>query len=97
MLDRTNAPVLLFENCLAAMRLFGLGAGAAADLLTDLPLPRYRLFLLGQGETLDPINIMPTGHTNVLRCARIAEGPLTGPSLIRASSGVAGRLGRRGN
>jgi FkbM family methyltransferase len=78
LLDRTNAPVLLFENSPAAMRLFGLGAGAAASLLTDLPLPRYRLFLLGQGGTLDPIDVMPAGYTNVLAVPESRKGLFLG-------------------
>lgn len=51
MLDREDAPVILFESCAAAAAAFGRGVEAVACLLSSLARPRYEFFRIDQASS----------------------------------------------
>jgi hypothetical protein len=66
MLDRADAPVILFEHNPAAMRSFGFGSGAAAASLAELDAARYRFFVFEQDGRLAPVASLPERFASVL-------------------------------
>jgi FkbM family methyltransferase len=66
LLDRTNAPVLLFEHNPLALASRGVAMEDTTAWLARLPAPQYRFFLPKPGGTLLPVGTLPAEHTNVI-------------------------------
>jgi FkbM family methyltransferase len=69
-LDRADAPVILFEENLHTSRGFGLNLSAARDFLTGLALPNYRLFEVKETGELAPSEAPNPVAANVLAVPR---------------------------
>src|SRR5262245_25144112 len=54
-LDREDAPILLYEAGVSTVTSFGLGRWEATDFLTTLDAPNFSLFAISEGGALTPI------------------------------------------
>jgi FkbM family methyltransferase len=65
-LDRTDAPVILFEANALTARGFGLEVNQAKDFLAGMPLARYLFFEVGEGGRLTRAEDHENIHSNIL-------------------------------
>src|SRR5215213_3633484 len=66
MLDRADAPIVLFEANTNSARGFGLPMSAAMDFLASLNASGYHFFEIERGAKLVPVRSLRSNHTNVL-------------------------------
>jgi FkbM family methyltransferase len=75
-LDRTDAPIVLFEVNRHTAEGFGVPTPAAKDFLAGLPHPRYRFFALrSTGELLPIETALPGGNLLAVPEAKMAAFP----------------------
>jgi hypothetical protein len=73
LLDRTDAPIVLFEVNRHTAEGFGVPTPAAKDFLAGLPHPRYRFFALRSTGELPPIETaLPGGNVLAVPEAKMA-------------------------
>ena len=65
-LNRTDAPIVLFEANIHTVRGFELEMSAAKDFLEGLPMPRYQVFEVQSGGNLAPCQTLSSEHSNLL-------------------------------
>jgi FkbM family methyltransferase len=65
-LDRSDAPLILFEVNERAMQAFNLSVSATMNFLAALPKPKYRFFAVGAEGTLTRLQEIKTDFVNVL-------------------------------
>jgi FkbM family methyltransferase len=67
LIDREDAPVILFEACAANAAAFGRGVGAVPELLSSLARPRYSFHVINhQDGSLSPLTHFDFNFANVL-------------------------------
>jgi FkbM family methyltransferase len=66
MLDRRDAPIVLFEANANNAKGFGLDVSAALDHLASLPAPRFTFFMVSEDGELSPITEAKIRHGNIL-------------------------------
>ena len=65
-LNRTDAPIILFEANVHTAQGFGLKVSEASDFLAKLPLPVYRFLEIQEGGVLKPFHHTGQIHSNIL-------------------------------
>jgi len=72
-LDRQDAPIILYEAGINTVIGFGLGRWEATDFLTALDPPNFSLFAISEGGALLPLDRETSASVNVLAvpCARL--------------------------
>jgi len=65
-LNRNDAPIVLFEANAATAAGFGLGLSEAKKFLEALPVPEYQFFEVGPKPILSPLVEITAAHSNVL-------------------------------
>jgi FkbM family methyltransferase len=65
-LDRSDAPLILFEVNRRAMQAFNLSVSATMDFLASLAKPKYLFFAVGTAGTLTRLQKITTDFVNVL-------------------------------
>jgi FkbM family methyltransferase len=69
-LNRPDAPIILFEANVHNARGFGLSISAAKDFLESLPLPQYYFLEVGETGELTAVKTLNPVHSNLLAVPR---------------------------
>jgi FkbM family methyltransferase len=75
LLDRRQAPTILFENNPPALRAAGQSTDTVAAWLASLSSARYRLYSTGRGG-LEPLETIPEAFANILAVPEARRGAL---------------------
>jgi FkbM family methyltransferase len=77
LLDRTDAPIILFEANLNSTRGYGITISAAFDFLRTLSQPRFSFFHVYEKGDLTPIDEITFSHGNILACPESRRSRIT--------------------